>query len=666
MTKKAQPPSSRSPLWPPSPERLVIGGAVALLVLALSGCASTPPMTRQGASGEEVMRQDPAVRTDAPSEPYSEGVVFERIYVDYEIARDGSFTRTAEIIKRLENAQGIEREGKAHLAFQKGIEEAEFIDARVVQPDGSEIVLQPDVVEMKPAYSSFPAQMFSNRQRKTLVFPDLRPGSRAIATVRMQRLQAVVPGHFTRLTWRSPHVGVEDLRVRYRLPADMPLYIDAQGVEMTREVDGGMATWTAHMHVREPWPRELGSVGAVDYSPRIAVSTFPDHATFAAAYRVMIADRDAVTPAIQALADSLSADLKTPREQARALYDWVVGNIRYVAVPLGHGAWVPNPAGIVLSLRQGDSKDHAVLLAALLKARNIDSSLVLLDADGNYWLPRYPTLESFNHVMLHVPALDLYLDSTSPLVEFGRLQQRLAGKSALIVADGRVAQTPVASAEDSSSRVMQRMMLDHQGQLRGDTTVQLRGGMAQSFRGALARTKQLSADQIARSMLVSAGEHGQARLRRPDSASPGEPLEAELSYTLTRGLDLSAPGVLPVKRGVRFHGIEMFGRSVMDIPRRAPFDCLAATMEEEQRITWPDTVRPGALPPGRSLVSEDAALPYTFTSDYRLEGNEVVIQRKLVVAPASRSCPPSSNTALQALLREIALEYDTLLRYTPR
>lgn len=640
--------------------RLVIGAAAALLVLVLSGCASKPDMAGQEPSGAE------AARTDSHGKPYSEGVVFERIYVDYEIARDGSFTRTAEIIKRLENAQGIEREGKAHLVFQQGIEEAEFIDARVAQPDGSEIVLQPDVVEMKPSYSSLPAQLFSNRQRKTLVFPDLQPGSRAIATVRMQRLKPVFPGQFTALTWRSPHVGVEDLRVRYRLPADMPLHIDAHGAEVTREVDGDMVTWTAHMQVREPWPRELGSVGAVDYSPRVAVSTFPDHAAFAAAYRDMIAGRDEVIPAIQALADALSADLKTPREQVRALYEWVVGNIRYVAVPLGHGAWVPNPAGSVLSLRHGDSKDRAVLLAALLKARGIDSSPVLLDAGGNYWLPRYPTLQSFDHVMLHVPVLDLYLDSSSPFVDFGSLSPRLAGKPALIVADGHVVQTPVAPAQDSGSRVLQRMVLDSAGQLQGDTTVQVRGRTAQSFRETMARTKPLTDAQIARSMLVSADEHGQALLRRPTNLAPGEPLEAGLSYTLTRGLDLSAPGVLPVKRGVRFHGIEMFGRSVMDIPRRAPFDCLAATMEEEQRITWPDTVRPGALPPGRSLVSEDAALPYTFTSDYRLEGNEVVIQRKLLMAPASRSCPPSSNAALQALLREIALEYDTVLSYTPR
>ncbi|ENO86516.1 hypothetical protein [Thauera linaloolentis] len=94
----------------------------------------------------------------------------------------------------------------------------------------------------------------------------------------------------------------------------------------------------------------------------------------------------------------------------------------------------------------------------------------------------------------------------------------------------------------------------------------------------------------------------------------------------------------------------------MSIPRRAPSDCLTATMEEEQRIAWPDMVRLGTLPPGRSLESEAAVLPYTFTSDYRLEGNEVVIRRKLV----------SSNPALQALLREIALEYDTVLSYAPR
>lgn len=601
------------------------------------------------------------------TQPYTAGVVFERVHVDYEVARDGTYVRTAEIVKRFENAQGIEKEGKAQMAFQSGSEKVEFIDARVVQPDGREIVLRPDDVHLQEAYPFPEAAVFTDRKRKTLVFPDLQPGSRAIATARSQRLEAVIPGLFSALEWRSAHFASLDTRIRFTLPADMPLHVDAHDAEVTREADGDKVTWTVTMKVEEPWPSEPGSVSAVDYSPRVVVSTFADYGAFAAAYRDMIAGRDAVTPEIQALADELTAGKETPREQARALYEWVAGNIRYVAIHMGRGGWVPHAAGEVLSRRYGDCKDHVTLLAALLRAKGIDSSPVLLNAGTSQWLSQYPTLASFNHALLYLPTLDLYVDSTARYVDFGILPFESAAKPALVVADGRVVQTPAVRAQDSGASIVQRMTVDADGRLQGDTTVRSSGIAAQMDRAMMVQTTAVPDAQIAAAILTNAGEHGQAQLRRPASLALGEAVETGLSYSLTRGLDLNAPGHFPVTRGVGFGGIQLYGKAIMDSARRAPFMCPATTMTEEQRIKWPDKVQLGALPRSRRLVSEDAALPYTFTSDHALEGEgEVVIRRKLVVDTASPVCPPASNAALQALAREIAFEYDAALSYAPR
>ncbi|MFT3760105.1 DUF3857 domain-containing transglutaminase family protein [Thauera sp.] len=602
------------------------------------------------------------------TQPYTAGVVFERVHVDYEVARDGTYVRTAEIVKRLENAQGIEKEGKAQMAFQSGIEKAEFIDARVVQPDGREIVLRPDDVHLQEAYSFPEAAVFTDRKRMTLVFPDLQPGSKAIATTRSQQLEAVIPGQFSTLEWRSPHFGSLDTRIRFTVPADMPLHVDAHDAEVSREANGDKVTWTVKLKsVEQPWPSEPGSVAAVDYGPRVAVSTVADYGTFAAAYRDMIAGRDAVTPEIQALADELTAGKETPREQARALYEWVAGNIRYVAIHMGRGGWVPHAASEVLSRRYGDCKDHVTLLAALLRARGIDSSPVLLNAGNSYWLPQYPTLASFNHALLYLPTLDLYVDSTARYVDFGLLPFESAAKPALIVVDGRVVQTPAVRAQDTGASIVQRMTVDADGHLQGDTTIRSSGFAAQIDRAMMAQAAAVPDAQIAAAVLTNAGEHGQAQFRRPTNLALGEVAESGLSYDLTRGLDLRVPGHFSVTRGVGFGGIHAYGRAIMDSTRRAPFMCPATTMIEEQRITWPDSIKLGALPPNRRLVSEDAALPYIFTSNYALEGKgEVVIRRKLVVETASPVCPPASNAALQALAREIAFEYDAALSYAPR
>lgn len=601
------------------------------------------------------------------SQPYTAGVVYERVYVDYEVARDGSYVRTAEIVKRFNDAQGIEREGKAQLAFQSGSEEADFIDARVVQPDGRETVLKPDAVHLQESYSFPEAAVFTDRKRKTLVFPDLQPGSRALATTRVKRFKPVIPGHFSALEWRSVHYGSPDTRIRFTLPADMPLQFDAHDAEVTHEADGDKVTWTVRMKVDAPWPAEPGSVAAVDYSPRVAVGTFPDYAVFAAGYRGMIAGRDEVTPEIQALAERLTQGVGTPHEQARALYRWVAGNIRYVAIHIGRGGWVPHTAGEVLTHRYGDCKDHVTLLAALLRAKGIDSSLVLLNAGLSGWMPQQPTLASFNHAILYLPALDLYLDSTARYADFGALPLESADKPVLIVADGRLARTPAMRAEDNGVAIVQRLSIDAEGSLTGDTMVRSSGLAALTDRTMMVRATAVPDDQVAAVILANAGEHGEGEFRRPSSLALDEPVETGLAYSLTHALNLRAPGQLPVTRGVRFGGIQLYGKAAMGTPRRVSFLCPATAVAEEQRITWPATVRIGNLPAGRRLVSEDGDLPYVFTSDYALAGeDEVIVRRTLVVNTVSSTCPPSSHTALQALAREIALEYDTALNYVPR
>lgn len=606
----------------------------------------------------------------APSwahEPYTAGVVYERIYVDYEVERDGTYVRTAEFVKRFETRQGIEREGKAQLAFQSGREEAEFIDARVLQPDGRETVLKPDAVHLQESYPFPEAAVFTDRKRKTLVFPDLQPGSRALSTSRMRQRDPEFAGRFSALEWRSAHFGAPDTRIRFTLPADMPLQIDAHQAEVTQQADGDRVTWTVHMRVNAPWPPEPGSVAAVDYSPRVAVSTFPDYPSFAADYRAMIAGRDAVTPEIQALADSLTQGVDAPREQVRSLYEWVAENIRYVAIHVGRGGWVPHAAGEVLERRYGDCKDHVTLLSALLKAKGIDSSPVLLNAGNSHWLPRHPTQASFNHMIVYLPALDLYLDSTVRYADFGLLPLESADKPALIIADGRVVRTPALRAADNRTAMILQLALDAGGRLKGDTMARAMGLSAQIDRMMMVAASSVPDAQFASAILANAGEHGQGQFRRPASLALGEPVESGMSYQLSRTLDVSRQGQLAVASGVRFGGIQHYGKGVLGTPRRAPFLCPAITMSETQHIDLPATLDITVLPTGRQLTSDDPIFPYAFTTTYEQQPNgRVEIRRQLVIDTPSARCGPEQHRAQMALAREIALEYDGMLSFAPR
>ena len=128
----------------------------------------------------------------------------------------------------------------------------------------------------------------------------------------------------------------------------------------------------------------------------------------AKAYQLKAGAAAQVTPGIRALADNITAGISDRREQAEALYRWVAQNIRYVAVYLGNGGLEPNSAQSILDNHYGDCKDHVVIPEALLAAKGIASSPVLIGMDEGPILPKVPLLSRFNHAITYVPEFKLY------------------------------------------------------------------------------------------------------------------------------------------------------------------------------------------------------------------------------------------------------------------
>ncbi len=81
-----------------------------------------------------------------------------------------------------------------------------------------------------------------------------------------------------------------------------------------------------------------------------------------------MAGRDAVTPAIQAKADSLTANAKTDTEKVCLLYDYVSTHDHYIGIDFGVGRYQPHMAAEVLTNQYDDCKDKHTVLAALLHA----------------------------------------------------------------------------------------------------------------------------------------------------------------------------------------------------------------------------------------------------------------------------------------------------------
>src|SRR5690606_15213032 len=154
-------------------------------------------------------------------------------------------------------------------------------------------------------------------------------------------------------------------------PKELALHVEARDVEggEVRASKAGMREWRWTYGESKGIPAEPQSVSPDDYSPYVAALPLKDYEAPAAAYAVGVAQAAKVTPEIQKLADEVTQGLSDRRAQAEALYRWVSGNIRYVALAMDMGGYVPHAAADVLNAHYGDCKDKAVLLQALLAAK---------------------------------------------------------------------------------------------------------------------------------------------------------------------------------------------------------------------------------------------------------------------------------------------------------
>lgn len=117
-----------------------------------------------------------------------------------------------------------------------------------------------------------------------------------------------------------------------------------------------------------------------------------------------IADRLALDAEAGQRSAELCKGLTTEREKIAAIVREVQMAIGYKAIEFGIRARRPNAASETLRQRFGDCKDQALLLHQMLRAAKIESHLVLVHTDREIQ-SALPSLDQFNHMVVHLPAL---------------------------------------------------------------------------------------------------------------------------------------------------------------------------------------------------------------------------------------------------------------------
>jgi len=237
----------------------------------------------------------------------------------------------------------VDSESQADLPYNSTLSKLEVLEAYTITPKGERIPVAANAIRTVEDDNSSGAAMFSDQKHKIIIFPKVTPGSKTYYKTKLTTYKSLLPGYFyTRLIF-SPSVEIRSYEYNLSYPEDLKLYTDIKGVKQTKDevVDGVRKVSYTYQNLQMK-KKEQYQVSSSDYAPHIYISSSPSQEAFAKAYEERIKDKFIITPEIQKQADEITKGLEKKvatdpkldlkKEQARAIYNWVTRNIRYVAI----------------------------------------------------------------------------------------------------------------------------------------------------------------------------------------------------------------------------------------------------------------------------------------------------------------------------------------------
>jgi transglutaminase-like putative cysteine protease len=565
---------------------------------------------------------------------------------------DGTYTETVTEAERLNTPEGVENDGNFALTYSPSHASLKIFDAYTTTPNGQRIDVSPDKIIVQQSAASAGAPMFSDDLVKAVIYPGLTVGAVKHITYVLTYKVPLLPGVFSDVEAFNDDWTYQHATLRYDAPAGMKLFIDNVGLTpVAATASAGRQVHAYEFGPSVPLAQEPNAISTMDTSPRLAISNLADAAALGAAYTSRAADKAAVTPSVQALEAQITAGKTTPRAKAAALYDWVSRHIRYVALNLGDGGFVPRPADTILASGYGDCKDHVTILQALLSAAGIPSSGALISWSDSYWNPT-ATVPVYNHIITYIPQFHMFTDSTAQFAPFGTLPQGEPGHTVVVVGgqgiQSRAVALPLSSgASPDAEHIATTETVAANGAMTGSTQADDSGVYEFIDREIFSSIPPGTEPSIAAQLLGDKSELGGGSLTpQGDPHDLATPFHYASSFTLPEFAAIPGPGTMPVPLGVPvFEPIDNLAKLANMAVRHRPIACLPMAKEHVTTVTFPAGVVLLAPPPATDVANAMGA----YTASYKIDGTTLTADRKLVLHTGRAVCGPAEYQQLRDL-----------------
>lgn len=581
----------------------------------------------------------------------------------WRVNADATSTLEAYVEREALSDSGAQAIGKFSQFVNSSLQTFEILEAYTLKADGRKIPVQKDGVLVQNGLATGgTGASWPDVQIHQVTFSDLQKGDKSVWRMRTSTHTPQLPQWASYADLGLPNTVYDLITIKIEAPQGLRLNVFSSGWKQERTQSGQNEVW--QFEFRQPVSRIPDSNPAntlVSY-PRIYASTLKTPAELVAAYGKQANAKAVVTDEVRALSNQITAGQETPQAKAAAIHDWVRKNVRYVAVYLGTGGWVPHDVDWILSKRYGDCKDHVLLTQTLLKAAGIEAVPVLINTTNEYAFTELPI--GFNHCILYIPSLNMFADPTDSRIPFGSLPWADSDKPvAVALASGATTmRTPAFSADTNRITVRTKLSVDSTGKATGNVAI--------SASGFAATTLQDRVDQI------PAGMGGLAVQKILESSrwqgrgfAKYSKVQREFQQQSIEITDLEIDNLLADPQGGALNphpalNLPMYILSNMGnhtaAHRELAYTCTPLSAREEFELTFDPAFALLKIPEDLKVA---LANEVAFEAHYLREGNRLTGWREITISQPRHICSSADYAARKGIMNRIARNLRSTVLY---
>ena len=407
------------------------------------------------------------------------------------VNKDGTTLNTYYVVKKAVTEQGVKSIGSDSVGFVEGQQEVILKKARTHKPDGS-IMDSSDITEsswfkMAGVYT----RLYEDYIIKYVGFKGVTSGSLTEVEYEVNdKGKNIYADYYGELFFFGDYSPTMLSKFILITPKDRNYYYKVFRTDTNPEI---IETETERIYIwqKENIPKteeETMMPGASEILPYLKVSTFKTWDEIGKWYWGLIKEQFIITNDLKKTVEDLTKDKATNLDKIKAIYNFVVSDVRYLGLEFGIYGLKPHPANDVLKLRYGDCKDKATLIITMLKEIGIPSEIVLIRTRDLGQIDfEIPTLGLFNHAIAYIPDVDgkpMFLDGTAEFNSYEELPDMDQDVKVFTVQDnkGTFRDISLDSPDKNFSSSSTTITLDTNGKASGKRLLDYSGNYAPTIR----------------------------------------------------------------------------------------------------------------------------------------------------------------------------------------